>query len=73
MGSGYKRLYEATERENQTLTKLVDAQGEMIERLKEMVEAQQELIKTLNKEVDELQGQIERQTAPDSLAGSEKS
>ena len=45
----------------------------MIERLKEMVEAQQELIKTLNKEVDELQGQIERQAVPDSLAGSEKS
>ena len=66
-------MYEATERENQTLTKLVDSQGEMIEQLEAMIEAQQELIKTLNKEVDELQGQIERQAVPDSLAGSEKS
>ena len=73
MGSGYKKLYEATERENQALTELADAQGEMIERLKVMVEAQQELIKTLNKEVDELQEQIERKAVPDSLAGSEKS
>ena len=49
MGSGYKKLYEATERENQALTKLADAQGEMIERLKEMVEAQQELIEHSSK------------------------
>lgn len=72
MGSGYKRLYEATERENQTLTKLVDSQGEMIEKLEAMIEAQQELIKTLNKEVDELQEQIERQSVPDCSSGSEK-
>lgn len=72
MGSGYKRLYEATERENQTLTKLVDAQSEMIEKLKAMVAAQQEVIKSLNKEVGELQGQVERQSVPDLPAGGEK-
>ena len=33
MGSGYKRLYEAAERENRLLTELSDAKGEMIEKL----------------------------------------
>lgn len=72
MGSGYKRLYEVTERENQDLTKLVDMQDDMIERLKALVAAQQELIKTLNKEVDELQEQIEQQSAQEPPAGVEK-
>ena len=72
MGSGYKRLYEATERENQTLTKLVEAQDEMIEKFKVLVAAQQELIETLKKQADELQDQFEQQPVRNHSTGLEK-
>ena len=72
MGSGYKRLYEAAERENRLLTELSDAKGEMIEKLNIMVAAQQELIETLKKQVDELQDQLDQQSVQDHMAESEK-
>lgn len=54
MGSGYKRLYKATERENQLLTELSVAQDEMIERLKVLAAAQRELIETLKVSVQQV-------------------
>lgn len=72
MGSGYKRLYEATERENQALTKMVEMQDDMIERLKALVAAQQELIEILKKEADELWEQFEQQSVEGHSAEAEK-
>lgn len=54
MEAQYKKLYEITERENRRLTKIVEAQKDMIEGLTEEKEMLKAAYNALNKELEEV-------------------
>lgn len=55
MGSGYKKLYESSERENKILTQMIETKDALIENLEKLVAVQQETLEKLNEQVDALQ------------------